>query len=428
MNKVHQIEASQFARNLSEIVKDLYEHKQFSDVTLISEDYKQVHAHKFILSSSSSLFAKILVNLNHHQPIYLKGLQAKEMIFLLQYCYLGQVKIPYDCIEKFMTLLEDFDVWNCVSKKEEMHKTENNDGDDEAILKEENDDLRELKAEQRASTGQKVKKFKSNNNDSEPPKEDNIENIDYTEVEEELNECYPEVSKDKKVKGEQKKDSKNPRKKKEERSLTCDTCGYKATKYSSLTHHKKVIHLGIKNCFPCEICGKTLGGKAALVTHIKSIHDNYVYKCEVEYCNYSVKTKVALDRHTQYVHEGKEYFCDSCPKKFTKKIQLKKHFFLMHTDAPMLLCEKCDYKTKSKDSLKKHMAGHEGKKISCDKCDFKTIWKHNLYDHMRKVHKHPVIKCEFCQFTSISESAVKTHFNYTHFQTPVIKLKENLKI
>ena len=61
MNKVHQIEASQFARNLSEIVKDLYEHKQFSDVTLISEDYKQVHAHKFILSSSSSLFAKILV-------------------------------------------------------------------------------------------------------------------------------------------------------------------------------------------------------------------------------------------------------------------------------------------------------------------------------------------------------------------------------
>ena len=431
MTNVHLIESSDFSRNLSKTVKDLYEHKQFSDVTLISEDLKQVPAHKFILSSCSSFFAKILINLNHHQPIFVKGLQAEDMDYLLQYCYLGQVRMPFDCIEKFMTLLKDFDVWN-VKNNIDDHKALNDDIGEmcEAILKEENEELKE-ETEQKALTEVFEQDSKSNNNYKvqDSSKEDDQGTIDWTEVEEELNEDYPESYKDEKVKEETKENCPNNSEKlkikKEERSLACDTCGYIATRYSSLKNHKKVTHLGLRNYLPCEICGKTLGGRGALLTHISMIHDKFVYKCEVENCNYSVKTKIALDQHTQSVHEGKEYFCDSCPKKFNKRTQFKKHYFLIHTDAPMLSCEKCDFKTKSKERLKKHTAAHEGKKISCSKCDFKTVWSYNLNDHMRKVHKQPVIKCESCPFSSVSEAAVKTHVKHTHFQTTVFKAEEN---
>ena len=101
----------QFSSNISETLQNLYDNKHFSDVTLISEDLKQVAAHKFILSSCSRLFAKILMNLT--QPasvIYLKGLNTMEMDYLLQFCYLGQVNVSNNSVDKFVDLMKEFEI------------------------------------------------------------------------------------------------------------------------------------------------------------------------------------------------------------------------------------------------------------------------------------------------------------------------------
>ena len=203
----------------------------------------------------------------------------------------------------------------------------------------------------------------------------------------------------------------------EHRSLKCDICSYIAKRFCNLQSHKKIVHMGIKNyeSLPCDVCGKVLGSKLALSVHKRSIHDNIPYMCNVENCTYSAKTKLSLDRHRQYVHEGKEYLCEGCPKKFTKKTQMKKHYCLQHTDTPYILCEKCDYKTKDKDRFRKHQKGHVDK-VSCDKCDFQTVWKKNLNNHLRKVHEQPVHRCDFCPFDSVSKEAVRKHANFTHSQ------------
>ena len=436
MRNVHYIESSQYSQNLSEMVKDLYEHKQFSDVTLISEDHRQVPAHKFILSSCSSFFAKILVNLNQpntarinwskgmieytNTAIYLRGLQAKEMDYLLQYCYLGRVRMPYDYITEFMALLKEFDVWNSenVENKNEVQKTEKTENDYigdvcETIVKEETSLLNKSLTEEKVPIDETLQE-ESNEENPEACNEDFPGKIDWSEVEVDENlendldatpkdeieskEGLPdnvdsEDTKIKKLPLSQK--TKRPYNRKgrplsEKRNLTCDTCGYISTRYSYLQQHKNVVHLGIKNSLPCDICGKTLGGKQALLLHIRSIHDKIAYNCDVENCTYSVKTFGALNQHKKYIHEGKEYFCDICPKKFTRRHKLKKHISLIHSDAPMLLCEKCDYKTKYKERLKKHMTIHNGLKVSCDLCDFKTVWTSNLNDHRKKVHKQPI--------------------------------------
>ena len=46
-------------------------------------------------------------------------------------------------------------------------------------------------------------------------------------------------------------------------------------------------------------------------------------------------------------------------------------------------CDQCDYKTKRKYGLKKHIESvHGGVWHSCEQCDYKTKWKDNLKKHL----------------------------------------------
>ena len=383
----------QFSYNISNSLKNLYENKHFSDVTLISEDYEQVMAHKFILSSCSRTFAKIL-EATSASVIYLKGLNSREMDYLLQYCYLGQVTVSNDSVDKLMVLLKEFEL--CDSGEKQGQEQLANDDEKDIVYEEERGNHEMLNIDNLGKIQEKTE----------------YEAFDFDNTTSEI--LTMKTNK-----------TKRPYIKKtielEDRNLKCDSCGYIAKRFGNLQSHKKSVHMGIKNPqhnpLPCDICGKVLGSKVALLVHIRSIHDKIPFKCNFENCTYSVKTKLSLDQHIQYVHEGKEYHCENCPKKFTKMAQMKKHYYLQHSDAPYILCEKCDFKTKDKERFKKHQAGHEGKKVSCDKCDFKTVWKYNLNDHLRKVHKQPLFKCTFCTFDSVSEDAVNVHVNSTHFQT-----------
>ena len=403
LNEHQTIYHEQFSSNISDTLQNLYENKQFSDVTLISEDLKQVAAHKFILSSCSRLFAKILMNLT--QPtgvIYLKGLNTREMDYLLQFCYFGQVNVSNNAVDKFVDLMKEFEIWNSDNiiiinqSQEEVDQMVKPCKDDsaETIFKEEMEKHEVFEEDRKDKVLQELTKSEAIG----------TENIGDTKTVITNKAKKPHTMKKRNVL--------------EDRSLKCDICGYIAKRFCNLQSHKKIVHMGIKNYvpLPCDVCGKVLGSKLALLVHKRSIHDNIPYMCDVENCTYSVKTQLSLDRHRKYVHEGKEYLCEGCPKIFTKKTQMKKHFFLQHTDAPYILCEKCDYKTKDKKQFQKHQKGHCDEKVSCDKCDFKTVWKYNLNDHLRKVHKQPVHKCDFCPFDSVSKEDVRKHANFTHSQ------------
>ena len=56
------------------------ETKELADVTLISDDQKQLHAHKVFLSAGSEVFRNILINNTHKHPvIYLTNIQHQEL-------------------------------------------------------------------------------------------------------------------------------------------------------------------------------------------------------------------------------------------------------------------------------------------------------------------------------------------------------------
>ena len=64
-----------FEQCVTQSFKDLYNENNFLDVTLVSEDGKEIQAHKAVLGSCSSVLKKILLRNPHQHPlIYITAL------------------------------------------------------------------------------------------------------------------------------------------------------------------------------------------------------------------------------------------------------------------------------------------------------------------------------------------------------------------
>ena len=95
-----------FHSNVSKSFQSLRNREDFSDVTLVGDDFKQVAAHKIILSSCSAYFNNILKNVaNLKQPILcLEGMSFQDIENVMDYIYNGELKIYQDDIDRFLVV------------------------------------------------------------------------------------------------------------------------------------------------------------------------------------------------------------------------------------------------------------------------------------------------------------------------------------
>lgn len=73
-----------------------------TDVTLVSDDKKQFKAHKFILSSQSSVLKSIISDLPQSSPvIYLRGIHHQHLQTILKFIYLGATSLNKEDVNEF---------------------------------------------------------------------------------------------------------------------------------------------------------------------------------------------------------------------------------------------------------------------------------------------------------------------------------------
>ena len=100
-----------FSEHLQLMLKDLYEEKSNSDVTLVCDDQIQFKAHKIVLSACSPVFKKIIdSNLSQEPLIYLRGIQSYEMESILEFMYFGEGKFYYERMGEFIKVAKDLEV------------------------------------------------------------------------------------------------------------------------------------------------------------------------------------------------------------------------------------------------------------------------------------------------------------------------------
>lgn len=91
--------------------KQMWDDRDFADVTLATADDRQITVHKVILSLSSNFFKKILLKNPHRNPlIYLKGIYYLELELILQFVYSGQVEVRRKDLEAFLSAGKDLGI------------------------------------------------------------------------------------------------------------------------------------------------------------------------------------------------------------------------------------------------------------------------------------------------------------------------------
>ena len=95
----------EFESQAPDLIRKLRNDKYFVDVSLVSSDGEQFDAHKAIISARSKMLSKILVANSHSKPlIYLTDVTKVQLKMMMDFIYIGECKVPEDCLEDFLEI------------------------------------------------------------------------------------------------------------------------------------------------------------------------------------------------------------------------------------------------------------------------------------------------------------------------------------
>jgi len=116
-----------FKTHVAQSFDSLRQDKDFFDVTLVSEDEVQVPAHRIILASCSPYLKKILKKNQKNTPfmLYLDGIDSSDLLQVLDYIYLGEVKVPQRNLPSFMRVSQKLKLEGLMQPV--VHQSKSND-------------------------------------------------------------------------------------------------------------------------------------------------------------------------------------------------------------------------------------------------------------------------------------------------------------
>ena len=131
-----QLTWSQFQTNNASHFKQVQSSKDFTDVTLVTEDGITTESHRIILAAGSQFFQRIFGGLNEptrthaHPLIYLKGVKSEELVLLLDFLYCGATSVPQDSVQSFLELASNLGVKGLMIEPSSSVVSEKGDKDD----------------------------------------------------------------------------------------------------------------------------------------------------------------------------------------------------------------------------------------------------------------------------------------------------------
>ena len=226
-----------FQGTTSNTFNNLFEDKDFTDVTLVCDEDKQIKAHKVILSSGSSFFRKILTRNPHQHPlVYLRGLTYSDLLAVVKFLYFGEIEIFQDNLDNFMLIAKELEIEGLMDMEQKdtspdepvelKHSTQIN------ISKLEETETNETKKLYCDICLKAFTQYGNLNRHKKSVHEGQSASCDYT--------------------------------------LHCDQCDKTFTQHGSLSRHKKSVHEGLR--YFCLYCPGEFSQSSKLTNHVKIDH------------------------------------------------------------------------------------------------------------------------------------------------------------
>ena len=222
-----------FSSNAANMVKNLLNDSQFTDVTLVSDDRKLIKAHKVILSSCSQFFNQVLAEISTQHPVlYLKGIQYAELSSIIRFIYMGMTEIAEEDLGRFMQAAQDLQIKG-------LQKKINSEVDIKNIINQQvTNDYNFQKQEIIAYEDSKYEEDEVNESIDTAVYQENDQNVYHT--------------------------------KSRDGVYYCDMCSYETKKTGNLKTHRQAKHLGVR--LSCNSCTGEFYDKSTLQRHVLSKH------------------------------------------------------------------------------------------------------------------------------------------------------------
>ena len=244
-----------FQQTVSNSFGILKKEQDFFDVTLVSDDEVHLSSHKLVLSACSGFFKSILKKTsNPHPLIYLSGISSRNLQFIIDYIYHGEVEIYQEQLDDFLDVAQKLRIAG-------LNSNLNQDEKEETVLQ-----VPDVK-----SVKQSISKPRIENRNFQISKENfderahpsplsnsnaekfnfpllNMVNVDASEQEEKIKEMIDF----------------------NDGVFTCKVCGKTSNKKFVLQNHMETHIKGLS--LPCQQCGKTFRSTASLKNHSYKFH------------------------------------------------------------------------------------------------------------------------------------------------------------
>ena len=329
----------EFQENLKATCKGLQKSSEFSDVTLVCSDGVQIKGHKMILASGSDFFQTLLRDQTPHPHplIYLRGVQSKNFLGIVDYIYHGEATVPQGDLEEFLSNAEEFGLQGL----KEVAKFEAIDNEEE----DEHQNREELAEHQ---------------NGAKCDPEQNL-------IKESLV-TAPSLS---------------------TMSYGCNRCEFFTETNAALKEHEQNFHSEIINIED---------SKDAILNNSCELEDKIPFLCN--HCDFKSEELYQFNLHKRIGHNrslkkrrprcilNSKLSCIKCDFTTRKKSELKVHIEEEHNNNEKIFeCSLCDFKTLKAHYLEGHkQAKHEGIKYDCNACEYQATTRGNLNRHKQKYH------------------------------------------
>ena len=99
-----------FSFEAAKTFRSLFDQADFCDVTLVSEDQKQILAHKVILASGSPFFKNIFLQNPHPKPLMYLRVKFSDLQEIVSFIYTGQCKVAQNELDGFLEIAKSLEI------------------------------------------------------------------------------------------------------------------------------------------------------------------------------------------------------------------------------------------------------------------------------------------------------------------------------
>ena len=236
-----------FHSNVSHSFEMFRNEEYLHDVTLVSDDHKQVSAHKLVLSACSEYFKDIFKNNNKpnaHPLLCLNGVSENDLKNIMDYIYNGEVQIFQDDLDRFLNVAQRLQLEGLMESDNRGDPQHENQNFKTSMSKEEQEALIPHETKNQNPQNHRPRQVANADRIMVPVSSENDSEVENT-VKQHLERVSAGV-------------------------YRCKLCGKTAKQSGDLKKHIETHIDGLS--YPCQLCGKTFRSKNSLGNHLSVFH------------------------------------------------------------------------------------------------------------------------------------------------------------